>query len=120
MNTVAISRVHGDHHPVVPEAILPEQFAALWGQRVAQPEEALLYALLEQAMRDLRSDRRSARLRGARRLYLDAYRWVSSLDRSYPFSFLNVCEMLRLSPQAVRARLLSREVQAVAPMEAAR
>jgi hypothetical protein len=30
--------------------------------------------------------------RKAQRIYLDAYRWVASDDRSYHFSFVNVCE----------------------------
>ena len=100
--------LQGDHHSLLPESILPEQFATLWRRRVVQPEQVLLRAVLEQAARDLRRFR-GARCRAAQRLYLDAYNWVCSLDRSYWFSFINVCEVLGLSPPAVRARFLGEQ-----------
>ena len=61
----------------------------------------LAAGVLTQAVQDLR------RFHGAtsaveRELYLDAYRWLMSDDCSWPFSFLNVCQVLHLSPEAVR------------------
>src|SRR5690242_15220875 len=44
-----------------------------------------------------------------RELYLDAYRWVISDDSSWPFSFLNVCELLNRAPESVRRELLTDE-----------
>ena len=41
-----------------------------------------------------------------RELYKDAYRWVISDDCSWPFSFLNVCQVLRLAPEILRQDLL--------------
>jgi hypothetical protein len=41
-----------------------------------------------------------------REFYLDAYRWVTSDDSSWPFSFLNVCQLLDLAPEAVREQVL--------------
>src|SRR5260370_30908387 len=38
--------------------------------------------------------------------YLDAYRWVISDDCSWPFSFLNVCQVLNLTPETVREEVL--------------
>lgn len=57
--------------------------------------------ILAQARRDLR------RFNGAtgsveRELYLNAYDWVLSDGRAWPFSFCNVCEMLSLRPETVR------------------
>ena len=65
----------------------------------------LAAGILEQATLDLR------RFRGAtsgleREFYLDAYRWVMSDDCSRPFSFLNVCQVLNLAPEAVRGDVL--------------
>ncbi len=40
-----------------------------------------------------------------RELYLDAYRWVMSDDCSWPFSFLNVCQLLNFVPEDVRQDL---------------
>ena len=65
----------------------------------------LLSGILEQAAQDLR------RFHGAtsaieRELYLDAYRWVISDDCSWPFSFLNICQLLKLAPEILRQELL--------------
>jgi hypothetical protein len=61
--------------------------------------------VLQQAAQDLR------RFHGAtskieRELYLDAYRWVTVDECSSPFSFLNVCLLLNLSPENVRQELI--------------
>ena len=66
----------------------------------------LAAGILEQATLDLR------RFRGAtsgleREFYLDAYRWVISDDCSWPFSFLNVCQLLNLAPESLRQELLT-------------
>jgi hypothetical protein len=45
-----------------------------------------------------------------REFYLDAYRWVTSDDYSWPFSFLNVCQALNLVPETVREH--RRQIQA--------
>lgn len=68
-------------------------------------QKDLASGVLKQAAQDLR------RFHGAttaieRELYLDAYRWVVSDDSSWPFSFLNVCQLLDLAPEAVRAELV--------------
>jgi hypothetical protein len=65
----------------------------------------LAAGILEQATLDLR------RFHGAtngleREFYLDAYRWVISDDCSWPFSFLNVCQVLNLAPETVREEVL--------------
>ena len=66
----------------------------------------LAAGVLKQAAQDLR------RFNGAttsveRELYLDAYRWAISDDCEWPFSFLNVCQFLHLSPDIVRLELLA-------------
>jgi len=68
-------------------------------------QKELASGILEQAAQDLR------RFNGAtsaveRELYRDAYRWVISDDCSWPFSFLNVCQLLRLAPEILRQDLL--------------
>jgi len=66
-------------------------------------QKDLAAGVLKQAGLDLR------RFHGAtsaveRELYLDAYSWVISDDSSWPFSFLNVCQLLNLTPDIVRQR----------------
>ena len=68
-------------------------------------QKDLAAGVLKQAKQDLR------RFHGAtsaveRELYLDAYSWLASDDCVWPFSFLNVCRLLNLSPEAVREELL--------------
>ena len=65
----------------------------------------LAAGILKQAGLDLR------RFRGPssaveREFYLDARRWVTSDDCSWPFSFLNVCQTLNLAPGTVREEVL--------------
>ena len=69
-------------------------------------QKDLAAGVLKQAAQDLR------RFHGAtsaieRELYLDAYRWVISDDCSWPFSFLNVCQLLNLAPESLRQELLT-------------
>jgi hypothetical protein len=68
-------------------------------------QRELASGILKQAARDLR------RFHGAtnaveRELYYDAYHWVISDDYSWPFSFLNVCQLLNLAPETLRQDLL--------------
>jgi hypothetical protein len=69
-------------------------------------QRELASGILKQAAQDLR------RFHGAtsaveRELYLDAYSWVISDDSSWPFSFLNVCQLLNLTPESLRQELLA-------------
>src|SRR6267143_1206227 len=69
-------------------------------------QRELASGILKQAAQDLR------RFHGAtsaieRELYNDAYRWVISDDSSWPFSFLNVCQLLNLTPDMVRQELVA-------------
>jgi hypothetical protein len=89
-----------------PETILPVQFQHMWGEtREVTPERALFVAVLWQAIDDLRTYQHGRYLKG-RHVYRTAYQWVASDDRSWPCSFLNVCDVLGLSPGALRAGLL--------------
>ena len=68
-------------------------------------QKELAAEILKQATLDLR------RFHGAtdaveREFYLDAHRWITSDDYSWPFSFLNVCQTLNLAPGTVREEVL--------------
>ena len=70
------------------------------------PEKGLAAGVLKQAARDLRRFRSATR--GVRReLYLDAYSWITGNDFSWPYSFVNVCELLDVCPDAIRTELLA-------------
>lgn len=81
------------------------QFRDAWAEQAPVPERELAAAVIEGAAADLRHYR-FARTRDLQRLYCRAHRWVASENREWPFSFVNLCEVLRLSPEAVRAQLL--------------
>jgi hypothetical protein len=65
----------------------------------------LAAGVLKQVSQDLRRfhGRTSA---VERELYRDAYSWLVSNDQEWPFSFLKVCQLLHLAPDAVREELL--------------
>jgi len=62
--------------------------------------------VLKQAAHDLRRFR-AATTGTKRELYLDAYTWITADDWSWPYSFVNVCNLLELCPEVVRAELLA-------------
>jgi hypothetical protein len=88
------------------DGVRPEQFSDMWSANVERSGEQLLaLAVLEQAVEDL------GRCRGARRpdqqrLFDQTYRWLTSNDRSWPYSFTSICELLELAPDPIRSRLL--------------
>ena len=69
-------------------------------------QKELAAGVLKQAAQDLRRFY-NATTRVERELYLDAYRWITVDDSSWPFSFLNVCQLLNLTPDIVRQELVA-------------
>ena len=69
-------------------------------------QKDLAAGVLKQAAQDLRRFN-SAQSAIERELYLDAYSWLTSDDSSWPFSFLNVCQLLNLTPDIVRQELVA-------------
>jgi hypothetical protein len=76
------------------------------GARDPNPEAVLAAAVLKLAYEDLLKHRGATETR-RRRAFREAYVWVKSNERRWPFSFLNVCDMLDLSPAALRSKLLT-------------
>jgi hypothetical protein len=70
------------------------------------PEKGLAVGVLKQAAYDLRRYRTATKA-ADRELYLDAHSWVTAYDSSWPYSFMNVCKLLDLCPEIVRADLLA-------------
>ena len=93
--------MNGDPHgpsPFTSLVLLPSQLAALAS---LQPEQRLLFALLEASWNSLSKHvgRQSPR---ATRLLDQELAWVDS-DERVPFSFRFCCEHLDMDPQALRA-----------------
>jgi hypothetical protein len=91
---------------LVPDSALPTQFDDLWHRsRAITPERALALAVVWEAVLDLDKYRFAPRRR-QQRMYWEAYDWVASDDRNWPFSFANLCDAIGLTVEAVRKCLL--------------
>lgn len=101
---------------LVPDSALPTQFADIWHKtRAITPERALALAVLWEAVLDLAKFRFATRRR-QQRLYWEAYQWVTSNDRAWAYSFLNLCDGIGLTPEPVRKQLLGEMAPAPAPV----
>jgi hypothetical protein len=86
---------HGGHFSVA-----PAQSAG------PTPEKDLALGVLKQAARDLR--RFHSATKGVKQeLYLDAYSWVTANDFLWSYSFVNVCKLLNVCPEVVRAEIFA-------------
>src|SRR5262245_44844260 len=89
--------------------ILPAQMAvgARWNSDTSGPR-ALMLAVLEDAVRCIGDGRRRRSFR-ARRLAAEAEAWVRCNRRDWPFSFVNICDVLGFDADSFRQRLLTKE-----------
>lgn len=94
-------------HLLQPDTLLPSQyFAALRHKGAHEPERRLVVAVLQDAV-DCFQKHVAARDRKARQLFLDAEEWIGSDDRSWPFSFENVCDLLQINAEYLRRGLMA-------------
>jgi hypothetical protein len=73
--------------------------------RTVTPEKGLAKGVLRQAAKDLRLFH-AVQDPVSRALYMDANSWVVSDDISWPYSFVNVCQLLGLPVEFTRSDLL--------------
>ena len=78
-------------------------FAKLFPQeaRVCMPELSLAAAVFEDAVRCAQRARRDVTHRQAS----EAFEWIASERRDWPFAFVSVCDVLGVDAKAVRAHL---------------
>ena len=94
-------------HLLQPDTLLPSQyFAALKRKGAHEPERRLAIAVLQDAV-DCFQKHLRARDRKARQLFLDAEEWIASEDRSWPFSFENICDLLQINAEYLRRGLIT-------------
>lgn len=100
-----------------PDVMLPTQYLSRVRGKVAQEAEYnLVLAILEDAVHCFRKYR-DAESDSARELYVEAREWFESTDRSWPFSFENVCLILGIDPDYMREGLWRWEAQEAAVLE---
>jgi hypothetical protein len=84
----------------------PGQFKDIWNRTVERSgEQMLMLAMLAQAVEDL-DHYRAARRPDHQRIFAQTSRWIAATDRTWPYSFVSICEMFDLPRAAIRARLL--------------
>lgn len=89
--------------------MLPVQYLRRAGERLAEPEKRLALAVLQTVTYDCRADPARGRARVMnRRAYEHAMAYVASRDRSWPYSFENLCESI-----GVDAGYLRRGIEAL-------
>jgi hypothetical protein len=97
-----------------PDLVLPLQFFA--GQKrkaAAGSERQLFLAILQDAVECFQKYLHARDVRG-RRLWAEAEEWLLLDDRTWPFSFINVCEVLDIHPRFLRRGLLAWKEQSLA------
>lgn len=93
-------------HLLQPDTLLPSQYyAALKRKATHEPERRLAIAVLQDAV-DCFQKHLRARDRKARQLFVEAEEWIASEDRSWPFSFENICDLLQINAAYLRRGLL--------------
>ena len=97
-----------------PDGLVPEQ----WDDRLrpaAPGELRLMAAVMMDAIRDYRmhGPGRPARVRHLGRL---AKRWIEARDRSWPYSFENICGAFDIDPAMLRRQLAREREREVPPV----
>jgi hypothetical protein len=101
-----------------PDSLLPSQFfAALKQKTQAYGERRLMIAILEDAVECFQKHFWATAGRG-RQLRAEAEKWILSDDSSWPFSFVNICEVLEIHPQFLRDGLITWKAQQLALRQA--
>src|SRR5262245_58120519 len=98
----------------VPDTMLPSQYFDRMARRTEyEGERRLMIAVLEDAVDVYR---KLAGARDARRqqLFRDAEEWIESNDRSWVFSFENICDVLSIESEYLRRGLHAIKKQAKA------
>jgi hypothetical protein len=94
--------------------MLPVQYLRKAGERLAEPERRLAFAVLQTVMYDCRADA-GERTDGHvgvrnRQAYERAMAYVASRDRSWPYSFENLCETIGVDAGSLRRRIVRGQV----------
>jgi hypothetical protein len=82
------------------ETLLPEQFWAALADPRSEPEKRLMVAVLEEAISVVVNQ--STGSDDSRSAVREAQRWFASDDRSAPFAFGTICDVLGLDAGLVR------------------
>jgi hypothetical protein len=100
-----------------PDILISFQHQATQRRRFhLEPERVLMLAVLEDAIVCFQ-DNLGATCKRKKALHLDAEEWILDDDKSYLFSFENVCEALNFDPLYLRQGLVSWKESKLAKQE---
>jgi hypothetical protein len=89
-----------------PDVLVDAEFQSTQRRRFhLEPERMLMLAVLQDAVVCFQ-EHAAAKCKRKQSLHRDAEEWISSMDRSYPFSFENVCEALGFEADYMREGLM--------------
>ncbi len=91
------------------------EFRAARTRQVLDGERALMFAVLMDAL-DTYSKTRRGRSYRHRLEFREVQSWIASESTATPFTFVNICDALRINPDAVRTLLKSRDFAERNPM----
>jgi len=88
-----------------PDIILPSQyFGVIRGCGQLTPEQKLMLAVLESAVHDFQRYRLATGRRG-KRIFREAYEWLTSREETVIFSFVVICHAVGIDPDYIRTGL---------------
>jgi len=92
--------------PLEPDTLMPSQFVDILRRKLPMDgERRLLIAVLEDAVHCFRKNLHATDPK-VRQLFLDAETWILTNDRTWFFSFDNVCETLDIDADYLRDGLM--------------
>ena len=83
------------------ECVMPVQFAGINRGDARPPEHRLLFAVLEDAVRCWQLHAKATDEHG-KEAFAEVAGWFASDDDASPFAFVNICQLFRLEPAAIR------------------
>ena len=95
--------------------MLPVQYLRAADAGLAQPQRRLMMAVLQTALDDCQGTayaRATGTERADGREFRQAIAYLESRDKSWPFSFDNICEAMGLDSESIRRTLLRRAAAA--------
>jgi len=109
------SKYPADHRPPLeekiislfePDMLLPALYLENFHRKTpVEPERRLMLAVLEDAINCFQANLMAQGKRG-KKLFNEAEDWIMEQDNDWMFSFVSICEILRLNPEYVRQGLL--------------
>lgn len=112
MQSAAARRLedNGVYGLIASEIVLPAQYWDDAGDPRCEPEKRLMVAVLEEAVATLLNHSRCVS-DVDREAVQEARRWIASNDRSGPFTFATICDVLELETSRVRQAIQIRLAQ---------